>query len=492
MDQSIFQWLILLGLGFPLLIILLGEAAERLDRQKHPLGLALRQIRNYVLPPLALFLVARKLLSITTEETWTLILETVTWGAIIVAGISLINALLTINNEPLTGQIQVPNLFFQVVRGGLILTIAYHIIASIWKVDLSKIGTSVGIASAVIALALQDTISNLASGLLLLVAKPFKVGDWIEFDDKQGRVIDQNWWSVTLFYVNRQILIPNGVLAKATINNYGKEPISKSISVSFSYDDSPDRVIPVLNSLVAGIDLIKSAGDAVVHSYGDSAINYELYYKVLPERNFAASSKLKQRLYYMTKRYGFNMTYPIMVNYNFDQLKTVPSQIPQEVNDRLEELINYFRSLPYFYTLDDRSLEKLAQSAKFQLYGKGEFINQEGKPDDGFYILHQGKAEVKLTDLQGQIKTLNKFVAGDAFGEMALYPGELSPISTIADENTEVIVIPAQEILQLIQSNNKFASTIVQFIEDRKKALRLVRGTEEDVSVLAKNNGRPL
>lgn len=490
MEQSLFKWLIVLGLGFPFLSILLGEAAERLDRHKHPLGIALRQIRQYVLPPLAVFLVARKLLSLTSESGWTLILETITWSAIIVAGISLINALLTISNEPLKGQIQVPNLFFQVVRAGLILFIVYHILGSVWKVDLSKIGTSVGIASAVIALALQDTISNLASGLLLLTARPFKVGDWIEFDDKQGRVIDQNWWSVTLFYVNRQIIIPNGVLSKATINNYGKEPFSKFLTVSFSYDDSPDKVIPVLNNLVAGIDLIKSQGDAVVSSYGDFAINYDLYYKVLPERNFAASSKLKQRLYYMTKRHGFNMTYPISVNYNFDNQQAVPSQIPQLPDNRAEELTSYLRSLPYFNTLDERSLEKLADKATFQVYGKGEFINQENKLDEGFYILYQGKAEVKLTDLEGQIKPLNNYGAGDAFGEMSLYPGELSPITTSAAENAEVIVIPAKNIVQLIQSNSKFASEMVQFIEDRKKAFRLAKGIQDEVSLVAQNNGR--
>ncbi|ELR99164.1 cyclic nucleotide-binding domain-containing protein [Gloeocapsa sp. PCC 73106] len=475
MEQSLVQWLILLGLGFPLLSILLGEAVERLERQSHPGAIALRQIRQYVLPPLALLLVARKLFNITNEAGWTQIVETLTWGAIIVAGISSINALLTINQQPLKGQIQVPNLFFQVFRGGLILTIAYHIFSSVWKIDLSQIGTSVGIASAVIALALQDTISNLASGLLLLTARPFKVGDWIEFDGKQGRVIDQNWWSVSLLYANRRIIVPNGVLAKATIDNYGTEPIAKSISVSFSYDDSPDQVIPVLNSLVTGIDLIKSEGNAFVSSYGDFAINYELWYKVLPENNFAASSKLNQRMYYMTKRYGFTMTYPITVNYNFDNQQAVPSQIPQVSNNRQEELLSYLRSLAYFYTIDNLNLEKLASKAKFQVYSKDELITQEGKLDNEFYILYQGNAEVKLTDSQGRIKIINRLRAGDAFGEMALYPEEISPVTIIAGHNTEVIVIPAKEILQLIQSNSKFASEMVQFIEDRKKAVALAK-----------------
>lgn len=193
MDKSLLGWLLLLGLGFPLLSILLGEAVSRLERQQHPLAVGLRQVREYVLPPLAVLLVMQQVFSVADKESWVRFVQTLTWVALIVAGLSLINALLTTKKQPIKWQIHVPNLFFQVARGLVIFAIGYHIINGVWNINLSGLGSAVGIASAVIALALQDTLSNLVSGLLLLFAKPFNTGDWIEVDGKQGRVLEQNW-----------------------------------------------------------------------------------------------------------------------------------------------------------------------------------------------------------------------------------------------------------------------------------------------------------
>lgn len=490
MDKSLLGWLLLLGLGFPLFGILLGEAASRLERQQHPLAVGLRQVREYVLPPLAVFLVMRQLLSVAGQDSWARFVETLTWVGVIVAGISLINALLTTKKSPIKWQIHVPNLFFQVARGLVILAIGYHIINGIWNISFTGLGSSVGIASAVIALALQDTLSNLVSGLLLLFAKPFRTGDWIEVDGKQGRVLEQNWWSVTIATAPWKLNIPNGVLSKARIINYGQVAMWKKISASFSYDDSPNEVIPALNSLVEGIDTIESEGLAIVSSYGDSSITYDLYYKVMPEKDVLVAAELKVRLYYLTKRYGFTAPYPIQVQYSVDAKQGIPSQIPQVVENRQQELVTYLRSLPYFLTLNDNQIEKLAGRAKFKAYGKGELIVREGKEDDGLYIIFKGTGQAYLKDEHGNRQIVDELELNEAFGEMAIFPGEVSPVTAVANEDVEVVVIPAQEIIQAIESNHKFASEILQYIEERKKMVRLAKGIKDEASPLISNNGQ--
>jgi small-conductance mechanosensitive channel len=475
MNTSFILQSILLALGFPLLIILLGESVERLKSSNPPLMLALKRTRQYVLPLLAVLLVNHllALLGFKQENNWLQILESVTGIAIIFTWIALIQALLTVEREPEKKRIHVPNLLFQILYWGLILAIAYYIVSVIWKIDLSKVGISVGIASAAIALALQDTLSNLASGLLLLSAKTFQIGEWIEFEGKQGRVIDQNWWSVTLLDENkRKILIPNGLLAKATINNFGKDPLDRSITVSFSKDDPPDRVIPLLNNLITGIDTIKSAGETVVTSYGDVAIQYELWYLVLPEDAFSASAQLKRRLYYMAQRQG---------------LKAVSNQIPETREDRYQELLDYLSSIRYFSTLDPLRLKKLADQAQFQIYGKGEWITQEGQPNDYFYIIYQGLVVIQVTDLQGQRKIIDRFMAGEVFGVTALYTDQLSQITSIAEDNVELLAIPGKYVLETIQVDSKFASDIAQFIEDRNKSIRFAKGVVEQEDELIKN-----
>ncbi|CBN56606.1 MULTISPECIES: cyclic nucleotide-binding domain-containing protein [Kamptonema] len=474
MDKSLLGWLLLLGLGFPLLSILLGEAVSRLERQHHPLAIGLRQVREYVLPPLAVILVIRQVLRIGDQNSWARFLETLTWVAVIVAGLSLINALLTTKKQPIKGQIHVPNLFFQIARGLVILAIGYHIINGVWEISLTGFSEAVGLASAVIALALQDTLSNLVSGLLLLFAKPFRAGDWIEIDEKQGRVLEQNWWSVTIVTSEWKLNIPNGVLSQASIINYGQGAIWKNISASFSYDDSPNKVMTALNSLIEGIDAIEDKGSAVVSSYEDDRIIYNLSYKILPEQDANVSGQLKSRLYYLTKRYGFTLPYPMKEECSLD----------------LQELATYLQSLPYFSTLNDHQINKLAESVTFKAYGNGELIIQEGKEDEGFYIMFKGRGHAYFKDEKGERQTVDKLELNQAFGEMAIFPGEVSPVTTVADEDVEVVVIPADAIVQAIESNNKFASEILQYIEERKKMIRLAKGIKDGASPLISKNGR--
>ncbi len=491
MDKSLLGWLLLLGLGFPLLSILLSEAASRLERQQHPLAVALRRLREYVLPPLAALLVMRQLLNVA-GDSWTRFVETLTWVAVIVAGISLINALLTTKKPQVKWQLHVPNLFFQMARAVVVLAIVYYLINGVWNISLEGLGTGLGVASAVIALALQDTLSNLVSGLLLLFANPFKTGDWIELDGKQGRVIEQNWWSVTIENYFFKINIPNGELSKASIINYGPEPIWKSIFVSFSYNDAPGVVIPALNSLVEGIDAIKSEGSAEVSSYGDSSITYELWYKILPEDDEDASDELRYRIYYLAKRYGFTMPYAIKAQYSLslDNKQGIPNKIPQVAENRQQELATYLRSLPYFMTLNENQINKLAQRARFQSYGKGELIIQEGKVDAGLYIIFKGKAESYVKDEQGQHQIVDKLEINAVFGEMATFPGEVSPVTVVTHEDVEIILILPEDVIEAIESSDKFASEFLEYIEERKKIVRLAKGIKHEASPRISNNGR--
>ncbi|HEY9673069.1 MAG TPA: mechanosensitive ion channel family protein [Waterburya sp.] len=490
MDRTLLGWIFVLGLGFPILSLLLGEAAERLDRQEHPLAGAVRKIRRYVLPSLAVLLVMQQLLKFTGTATPVRVVETITWSAAIIAGIVLINALFTTHKPSIKWQLQVPNLLFQVARAAVVLSIGYYVITGVWRIDLSSILTAVGVGSVVIALALQDTLSNLVSGFLLLIAKPFKTGDWIEFNGIEGRVIEQNWWSVRLkSTLGRQFLVPNGTLAKATVNNLEQTPVWKKLSVSFSYDDPPNKVMLALKDVVIGSE-VASKPFPIVSSYGDYSINYDLWYLVMPDKNILALAELPQRIYYLAQRHGLTMAYPIAIEYKVDAKQGVPNRIPQVVQNRQREIATYLRSLPYFSKVDDAQIEQLSGQTRVATYGKSEFVTQEGQPDDGLYIVLSGQVRMRLTDEQGNIQELGQLGMGDAFGEMALFPGEVSPVTTIADRDTEVLVIPDEGITHLIQVNPQFASDMIQFIEERKRTVQLAKGVGQESTLIASNGRR--
>ncbi|NET10359.1 MAG: mechanosensitive ion channel, partial [Symploca sp. SIO2B6] len=418
-------------------------------------------------------------LDIASTSNSSRFVETLTWVAGVAAGIAVINALFT-TRRPIQWQLKVPNLFFQVLRSMVVLAIAYYIISNVWGVNITQFVTAVGVGSLAIALALQNTLGNLVSGLLLLIAKPFKRDDWIEIEGTEARVAEQNWWSVTLEeqFWDYRITIPNGALAGATIRNYGPQGIWRRVSVSLSYDDPPNQVIPILEAIVDDLETVLAPGRATIREYEESSIGYDLWYKVQPEDIWPIGKLLRSRIYYTMERHGFTIPYPIGIEYAFDldPRKGVPGKYIKFSHDRHPEITTHLRSSPYFLSLDQAGLDALAECAMFKTYGTGEVIVQEGKSDEGVYLVVKGRVRLWTQNKDGYPQAIEQLVQGEVFGEMALFPGEVSPITAIAEEDTTLVIIVTEGMIKAIQNYSKFGINMTRLIEEGKRSLNAIKG----------------
>ena len=375
--------------GVPLAAIILSEAIERLRRRKIPLFKALRQLRNVTLPLLSAVLICDRVFSISDDNRLLQGLQTLLWLSILTNGLLLLSTLLTTPGKPLKGKIEVPNLYLVAGRIAIVLGSGAYILAGVWQIDLASITSALGVGSLVVALALQDTLSNLVSGFLLLLDRPFVEGDWLQLGEIEAEVLEINWRSVRLRNRSRDIIIiPNGELGKATICNYTllDETHAEKVFASFSYDDPPNQVRQMLVEAVeATADALDSPGPRVrVKRYGDYAIDYEVKFFLL---DYLAKdeicSELRSHIYYIAKRYGFTMPYPITLEYAMDgaTLNAV---------ETVEPILSAFKSLTYFATLDETRLKKLAQQATLETYGAGETIVAAGRFSPGFFIIQSG------------------------------------------------------------------------------------------------------
>ena len=97
-------------------------------------------------------------------------------------------------------------------------------------------------AGVAIGLALSGTLQNFAGGVLILLIKPYKVGDYIEFGNYKGHVKEiQIFHTVIVNYNNERIIIPNGGLSTGTINNYSAETYRRcQWKIAISYGDDVD------------------------------------------------------------------------------------------------------------------------------------------------------------------------------------------------------------------------------------------------------------
>ncbi len=131
------------------------------------------------------------------------------------------------------------NFIENTVRTSLYIIMVITIVG-ILGIPMASIITVVGSAGAAIALAMQGALSNLASGVALLVLKPMKLGDYIESGDFSGNVTDLGIFYTTLVTSdNRHITIPNSTLTTGTIINYSREK-TRRLDIVFQVDYSSD------------------------------------------------------------------------------------------------------------------------------------------------------------------------------------------------------------------------------------------------------------
>ncbi|ETX08479.1 MAG: hypothetical protein ETSY2_05195 [Candidatus Entotheonella gemina] len=199
LKQEIFLWGLGLVLGMPILILVLGEWSERLARRGNPLAQGLRQIRHVVLPVLVVLLVLRHLVGVTDAAAWLQSLETLLWLTVAYAGLTLLRNTSTFSDLYPTAWVSgVPGLFFVLVRTVMIFWVLAYILAGVWGIELGRYATSLGFAGMAVAFALQEPLSNLVSGFLLLADRPFQVGDWCQIDGRWV-LVQQTGWRTTRF-----------------------------------------------------------------------------------------------------------------------------------------------------------------------------------------------------------------------------------------------------------------------------------------------------
>lgn len=153
-------------------------------------------------------------------------------------------------------------------------------IASIIGIPSTSIITLLGSAGVAIGLAMQGGLSNIAGGLIILIFKPFKVGDFIDTHTDSGTVKSISLFYTTLTVIdNRTVSIPNGVLANSSTVNYSNEDERRlDIILDVSYKNSIDEVKNSINSVISKEKRIIKDKDVFVRltNYKESSMEYTI------------------------------------------------------------------------------------------------------------------------------------------------------------------------------------------------------------------------
>lgn len=169
----------------------------------------------------------------------------------------------------------------QITRWSLYVLVA---VTALQQVDfnLTAFITGLGIFGFTVGFALKDISENFVAGLMLLLQRPFSLGDIVEIDDYRGRVSDVTLRVTQLETMDGQdVLLPNGLVYTSPILNYSRRPLVRiAVDVGVAYDSDLDHVRQTALQAIGAVPAVLQAPPpyVVFHTFGDSAINLTLFY----------------------------------------------------------------------------------------------------------------------------------------------------------------------------------------------------------------------
>jgi small conductance mechanosensitive channel len=161
--------------------------------------------------------------------------------------------------------------------GAILKILLFISVITMVGVQMTSFIAILGAAGLAFGLALSGTLQNFAGGVMLLILKPFKVGDYIEAGEHSGSVMEiQIFHTILNTPDKKKIIIPNGGLSTGSIINYSSEPRRRvEWTFGISYSDSIDKAREIILDVIKSDQRIENdpAPMVGVISLGDSSVN---------------------------------------------------------------------------------------------------------------------------------------------------------------------------------------------------------------------------
>ncbi len=205
---------------------------------------------------------------------------------------------------------------------GIIIIIGFLIVLNVLGVSITPLITALGVGGLAVALALQDTLANLFSGIHVLMERSIRVGDFIKLESGQEGYVDDITWRTTRIRMlpNNMVVIPNSKLAQSIVTNYylPEKRMSLLVPVGVSYSSDPDEIERILTEeakkAVGEIPGLLGEPEPFVRfipGFGDSSLDFTLICQVQEfVDQYYAQHELRKRIFRRFRKEGIDIPFP--------------------------------------------------------------------------------------------------------------------------------------------------------------------------------------
>ncbi|MDD1964358.1 mechanosensitive ion channel domain-containing protein [Pseudomonas sp. NPDC090203] len=307
----------------------------------------------------------------------------------------------------LTGRVGHSGRLLQEVIGAVIFLIAIVAAAGyVLQLPVKGLLATSGAMAIIVGLALQSTLSDVFSGIILNTTKPYQVDDSISIDGMEGKVMDIDWRATHLLTgVGTMVVIPNSVAAKAKIVNLSR-PVNihgVSINIMMSPHIRPRRVLDALERALQGCSALLQTPRprAVVKDTSPTTIEYAVTGFI---SDLSTKSDVRNLL--------FDLAYRHLEAAGI----AWQSETTAEAVSRPRALLD---EVKVFRTSTAEEKNQLAQTMVAREYAAGQTIIELGEVTDGLYVIATGVVSASVPDGSTMVEA-GRMGPGEVMGEQSV------------------------------------------------------------------------
>jgi len=368
---------------------------------------------------------------------------------------------------------QIPAILRDLMQGFAYLVAALFVLTRA-EVDVTKIFTASVLTTAVIGLALQETLGNLMAGLAMQMERDFELGDWIKIDDRlTGRIREIRWRVTSLVTKNGDLLlVPNGVVARAVLTNFSRPTTAHRqwIYLRVHFRHPPAQVREVVLGAVRGMRDIRTdpAPDCLLWEFKEDAVTYAVRYWIDDFlRDDGLDAEARGLIWYALHRAGMEIPFPAR---NIHVTEMTEDRALRKLDEDYARRVDALSQVDVFRALDAEKIDRLARRLRLAPFGPGEVILREGDPGDSLYVLRTGEVSVQVS-VRGKPREVTSLKAGQFFGEMSLMTGESRSATIVAKTDVECYIVSKDAFQAILEQKPELAATISEILSKRQAVL---------------------
>ncbi|HEX3522001.1 MAG TPA: mechanosensitive ion channel family protein [Stellaceae bacterium] len=467
----------------PLVIILglfiFGGLATYLFFKRHPLGRALVRVVFLILLTIALLhadIVPYQPLALTGSPFRDAVHALLKiawwfWAAWFLVGV--LRAFVVFQRRPREAK------FLQDLLAGLIyLAAVFAIITYVFDLPIQGLLATSGVVAIILGLALQSTLGDVFSGIVLSFSRPYRPGDWISIEGgTDGRVIELNWRATYILTARRDLaILPNSTIAKSKIVNVSSPSGLHGTTVTVQVDShtSPSRCSEILEHAIRNSRLIVAtpAPTITIKTINASYEEFEIAFFV---EELASTAKAQSEL--------FDFIYRHLAAAGIDLASAQDGPVAdadlrksRTGIERLLELVDIFG------TLAPEERAAIAAKLKPRSYDEGETMVEPGTVPQSLFIIGSGVVSMTREGIEGDMELL-RLGPGDHFGEIGLLTGAPAKARISALLPTTVYELANADLTPILKARPPVAQELCRTLARLQAAGRLSASPELDESV---------